>query len=56
MAAFDTLKQALAKALLLHMLDFSKKFIVECDASGSGFGFGAVLHQGDGVVAFFSHP
>jgi hypothetical protein len=54
MAAFDTLKQALAKALLLHMLDFSKKFIVECDASGSGFG--AVLHQGDGVVAFFSHP
>jgi hypothetical protein len=36
------------------MPDLSKKFIVECDASGSGFG--AVLHQGDGVVAFFSRP
>jgi hypothetical protein len=39
-------------APLLQMLDFSKCFIVDCDASGSGFG--AVLHQGDGAIAFFS--
>ena len=27
---------------------------MDCDASGSGFG--AVLHQGDGALAFFSRP
>jgi hypothetical protein len=36
------------------MLDFDKLFIVDCDASGVGFGI--VLHQGVGSVTFFSRP
>lgn len=50
--AFSDLKTALTSAPILKLPDFSKRFIVDCDASGSGFG--AVLHQGDGAVAFFS--
>jgi hypothetical protein len=38
-------------APLLQMPDFSKRFIVDCDASGAAAGFGAVLHQGDGSIA-----
>lgn len=51
-AAFIALKAALVTALVLQLPDFSRRFIVDCDASGAGFG--TVLHQGDGVVAFFS--
>ena len=50
--SFLALKRALTSAPLLQLPDFDKRFIVDCDASGAGFG--AVLHQGDGAVAFFS--
>ena len=53
-AAFDALKGALSSAPVLHLPDFSKEFRVDCDASGSGFG--AVLHQGAGPLAFYSRP
>lgn len=49
---FATLKIALASALVLQLPDFAKEFIVDCDASGSGFK--AVLHQGQGPITFFS--
>jgi hypothetical protein len=39
-------------APLLQLLDFEQKFIVKCDASGSGIG--VVLNQGGSPIAFFS--
>ncbi|WVZ49480.1 hypothetical protein U9M48_000838 [Paspalum notatum var. saurae] len=36
------------------MPDIDKPFTVDWDASGVGFG--AVLHQGTGLLAFFSRP
>lgn len=50
--AFTYLKNALTAAPVLQLSNFSESFIVDCDASGSGLG--AVLHQGEGTLAFFS--
>ena len=52
--AFNALKKALSSAPVLQLPDWDRSFIVDCDASGSGFG--AVLHQGGGALAFFSRP
>lgn len=50
--AFHSLKRAMATMTVLQLLDFANTFVVEYDASG--IGFGAVLHQGGGQVAFFN--
>jgi hypothetical protein len=52
-AAFKALKAALTSAPVLQLPDFTWVFIVDCDTSGSRFG--AILHQGDSPIAFFSH-
>ncbi|GKB85833.1 retrotransposable element Tf2 [Tanacetum coccineum] len=50
--AFNTLKQALLTALVLRLPNFSKTFVVECDASSKGVG--AILSQDEHPVAYFS--
>ncbi|GJZ94966.1 retrotransposon gag domain, retroviral aspartyl protease [Tanacetum coccineum] len=51
-AAFITLKQALLLAPILQLPDFSKTYVVECDASSSRVG--AILSQEAHLVAYFS--
>nr|XP_048321678.1 uncharacterized mitochondrial protein AtMg00860-like [Ziziphus jujuba var. spinosa] len=51
-AAFQHLKVALTTAPVLVLLDFSKPFVVECDARGVGIG--VVLTQGGRAIAYYS--
>nr|GEZ61981.1 hypothetical protein [Tanacetum cinerariifolium] len=48
--AFNKLKQALLCTPILRLPDFSKNFVVECDASSDGMG--AILSQDDHPVAY----
>ncbi|XP_026452487.1 uncharacterized protein LOC113352960 [Papaver somniferum] len=52
--AFKLLQRALNTTPVLILLDFSKEFSIECDASG--FGLGAVLLQSGRPIAYHSKP
>jgi hypothetical protein len=52
--AFEQLKEVMCKAHVLTTLDFTKTFIVECDALGNVIG--AILMQEGRPLAFESQP
>ena len=51
-AAFDTMKQIIAKETMLAYPDFSKEFVIHTDASHSQLG--AVISQDNRPIAFYS--
>ncbi|RVW69998.1 Retrovirus-related Pol polyprotein from transposon 17.6 [Vitis vinifera] len=50
--AFTQLKEALTLPPILRLLNFTQRFVIECDASG--IGLGAILTQENRPVAYYS--